>query len=81
MMSNQSNSENLGTRGPIIGSLNCNGLGNRNKRESVLNWLKAKPENIFLLQETHSSIENEREWERVWGELFISVMVHLTLPV
>ena len=67
MMSNQSNSENLGTRGPIIGSLNCNGLGNRNKRESVLNWLKAKPENIFLLQETHSSIENEREWERVWG--------------
>ena len=80
-MNNQYNSENLGTRGPEIGSLNCNGLGDRNKRDSVLNWLKAKPENIFLLQETHSSLENEKEWERVWGELFIFAMVRLTLQV
>ena len=52
------------------GSFNCNGLGSPNKREQVLNWLKRKPEDIILLQETHCTILSEESWKRTWGEIF-----------
>ena len=52
--------------------MNCNGLG-RNKRNKVLTWLKNKPENIILLQETHSTLELENEWKKMWdGEFYFS---------
>ena len=64
---------NRGVAGPKVGSMNCNGLGDRNKRNKVLTWLKNKPENIILLQETHSTIEQENEWKKMWdGELYFS---------
>ena len=53
--------------------MNCNGLGDRNKRNKVLTWLKNKPENIILLQETHSTLELENEWKKMWdGEIYFS---------
>ena len=58
---------NLGIAGPKIGSLNCNGLGNKSKRDKVLNWLKNKQEEIFFLQETHSTSELENDWKKLGG--------------
>ena len=51
-----------GRAGPKIGCMNCNGLGDKTKRNKVLTWLKGKPENIIFLQETHSTVELEDEW-------------------
>ena len=58
--------------------MNCNGLGDRNKRNKVLTWLKNKPENIILLQETHSTLELENELKKCGMVKYISVMVLLT---
>ena len=55
------------TSGPRVGTYNCNGLGNTNKRKKVLTWLKNKPEDVILVQETHSTYATESEWRRVWG--------------
>ena len=50
-----------------IGSFNCNGLGNTAKRNSVLTWLKGKPEDIIFVQEAHSTPHTESAWKRAWG--------------
>ena len=50
-----------------IGSFNCNGLGNYEKRNLVLNWPKNKPDDIILLQESHTTIDTEDSWRRTWG--------------
>ena len=50
-----------------IGSFNCNGLGNPHKRNSVFTWLKKKPEEIFFLQEAHSTPNTEAAWKKAWG--------------
>ena len=52
---------NRGIAGPKVESMNRKGLGDRNKRNKVLTWLKNKPENIILLQETHLKLELENE--------------------
>ena len=45
-------SGSMGIAGLKVGSLNCNGLGDQNKLQKVLTWLKEKQENIvFFLQE------------------------------
>ena len=64
-MDNKSGS--MGIAGLKVGSLNCNGLGEKNKLQKVLTWLKKKQENILFLQETHSTIEAEDTWKKVWG--------------
>ena len=70
-MDNLQNS--MGKAGPKVGSFNCNGLGNKNKRSKVLNWLKKKKEDIIFLQETHSTLETESDWKRDWGgEIYFS---------
>ena len=38
-----------------IGCYNANGLGNKHKRELVLNWLTKKQEEFFFIQESHST--------------------------
>ena len=53
-----------GRAGVKVGSMNCNGLGDKNKRSKVLTWLKEKPENIIFLQETHSTPEEESNWRQ-----------------
>ena len=50
-----------------VGSFNCNGLGNPEKRRSVLGWLLAKPEDIIMVQESHSVVETEDFWRTIWG--------------
>ena len=68
-----SNIINRGAQGPRIGSFNCNGLGNKGKRDLVLNWLKTKEEEIFLLQETHSTGELEGSWRTAWeGDIYFN---------
>ena len=59
-------SVDLGMPGFRVGSFNCNGLGNVNKRDLVLNWLKSKPEEVILLQETHTTPSTEHAWRRAW---------------
>ena len=56
-----------------IYSFNCRGLGNKIKRASVFEWLKHLKGDIYLLQETHSSLETENSWRQQWnGNLIFS---------
>ena len=55
------------TSGLKVGSYNCNGLGNKTKRNKVLTWLQSKPEDLIFIQETHSTFNSEAEWRKVWG--------------
>ena len=50
-----------------IFSLNCRGLGNKEKRRQVFNFLRNKPSSILFLQETHSTISSEKYWLSEWG--------------
>ena len=55
-------------------SFNTRGIGDKVKRNMIFNHLKKKSKKgIFLLQETHSCIENELLWKREWeGEIYFS---------
>ncbi len=48
-------------------SLNTNGLGNKTKRIAVFEKLRKKGKGIYMLQETHSSVNTEATWKREWG--------------
>ena len=48
-------------------SLNVRGLCNVNKRRALFSHLKAQKATIFCLQETYSSIEDEKVWPAEWG--------------
>ena len=50
-----------------VGSFNCNGLSNADKRNLVLNWLRNKPEKVIMLQESHTVLNTEDSWRRTWG--------------
>ena len=50
-----------------IGSLNCNGLRDSNKRKQLFAWLNEKPYDILFLQETHSITNDEVLWMQEWG--------------
>ncbi len=49
-----------------ISTFNCRGLGESNKRNIVLNWLKRSYSGIIFLQETHSTKANENYWFDIW---------------
>ena len=51
-----------------IYSMNVRGLGNTFKRNQVFLWLKNHPGSIFLLQETHSTVDSEKKWADEWGD-------------
>ena len=53
---------------------NCNGLGNKSKRQKVFTFLKDKIKNGFVfLQETHSVKSLEKDWKSQWGgDIFFS---------
>lgn len=51
----------------IVETRNVRGLGDAVKRKQVLNWLKQKEAKILMLQETHSTKENEHLWWQEWG--------------
>ena len=48
-------------------SLNVRGLGDRQKRRSVFQYVRGKAD-IVLLQETHLDSDEKRElWQTEWG--------------
>ena len=50
-----------------LNCLNCRGIRNHNKRKTIFNWLKTSYNGITFLQETHSTISDEKKWEIEWG--------------
>ena len=48
--------------------MNVRGLGDRTKRTQVFTWLRNKNANIYFLQETHSTLQNEKTWVEDWGD-------------
>ena len=48
-------------------SLNVRGLGNKEKREKIFQWLKSQDKHFYFLQETHASTQTKSNWEREWG--------------
>ena len=56
-----------------VATFNVNGINAKGKRVKVFEWLKLKQETVFFLQETHSTPEVEKQWEREWGgKIFFS---------
>ena len=58
-------------------SLNVRGLSNFKKRRAVFTWCRKQKASIIFLQETHSTIDKERQWyncalegkmARAWGK-------------
>ena len=49
-----------------IASVNCNGLGDMAKRMATFTFLQSLPSQIFLLQETHSTPDLEKNWATEW---------------
>ena len=52
---------------PNKGSFNVKGLADEKKRKEVFNWLREKKMNVYMLQETHFTKENENIIEAEWG--------------
>ena len=50
-----------------ICSLNCQGLGDHNKRRDVINFLRKSNYSIICLQDTHFVKRNERLIRNEWG--------------
>lgn len=48
-------------------TVNCQGLGDVNKRKDVFNNLKSKNCNIYMLQDTHFTKEDENIIKTQWG--------------
>ena len=48
-------------------SMNVRGIGNREKREKMFQWLKTQNNNFYLLQETHVNANTKSKWESEWG--------------
>lgn len=48
-------------------NVNCQGLGETNKRKDVLNHLKAKNYNVYFIQDTHFVNTNENLIQTQWG--------------
>ena len=56
-----------------VATFNVNGIKAKSKRIKIFEWLKLKNEEIIFLQETHSTSEVEKQWEREWGgKIFFS---------
>ena len=54
-------------------SLNCRGLGGLEKRRDVLNYIKQKNFSIYLLQDTHFTMNDYNQVRSLWGyDIFIS---------
>ncbi len=48
-----------------VGSLNVNGMRDRSKAETIIEFIRLKNLNVTFLQETHSDVNNEIDW-RMW---------------
>ena len=50
-----------------ISSLNARGLGNKQKRRDVFDWLKKKSHSIYCIQDFHCTDSNKKLIEAEWG--------------
>ena len=48
-------------------SLNVRGLSNFKNRKSILSWCRKQKVDIIFLQETHSTVQKEKQWKAEWG--------------
>ena len=48
-------------------SFNAKGLGEIKKRRKTFNFLKQLSYDVILLQETHSTLEEESLWKKQWN--------------
>ncbi len=48
-------------------TFNARGLGDRLKRKLIFGWLQEHQKGITLLQETHSTLKDEKLWCNEWG--------------
>ena len=56
-----------------ICSFNVRGIGEKTKRADIFNYLRKLNFNICCLQDTHSTLETEKEFKNDWGdEIFFS---------
>ena len=56
-----------------IGSLNLNGARDDGKRASFFKLCSLKKLDVILVQETHSTADNEADWRKEWtGETFLT---------
>ena len=56
-----------------IYSLNCTGLRNKLKRQTLFTWLNQNKKGLIMLQETRSDIESEYSWKReIDGKIYFS---------
>lgn len=49
-----------------VGSLNVNGMRDKSKADTVINFIKLKKLDVIFLQETHSDANNEVDWRLWW---------------
>ena len=49
-----------------IFTINVNGLNQSNKRAKIFNYLKTNKIEITLPQETHSTKDTEKNWQKEW---------------
>ena len=50
-----------------ISSLNVRGIGEKQKRSELFNWLRSKKISLYLLQEVHCSNDTISIWSSEWG--------------
>ena len=48
-------------------SLNVRGLSNFKKRRAIFAWCRKQNAHIIFLQETHSTVNSEKQWKAEWG--------------
>ena len=52
-------------------SFNVNGINDNIKRRAIFKKLRQSPTTFWLLQETHSVVNDERVWQSEWGSKII----------
>ena len=57
-----------------LSTFNCRGIQDFVKRRKVFHHLRSITNDIIFLQETHSSVNNEKFWKQQWGEHAWSVV-------
>jgi len=64
---------------PVLGyitSYNVNGLKGDQKRVKILKWLKSQFKGIIMIQESHSTDNLEKNWEKNIGHQFVPYFSH-----
>ena len=51
-----------------LSTFNCRGMQDFVKRRKIFHYMRSIDSDIILLQETHSSINDEKFWKNQWGE-------------